>query len=179
MFPARYKGLLIALSVMVLLFGIGGYFGFRTSSEEPREAVMAFDSTAVVLIEFTDHSDQANNFQLARIDGDWERASDRSFTVDPERQASRLLEQFHFLPVKRDMGMIGLVGERFGLAPEKMAQITFVQGDGLSHTLNLGSSTFATGKVGAWTYVNVPDEKIVYAVEGLLTAELRPGSDSL
>ena len=48
-------------------YGIGGYFGFSTSSEEPREVVMAFDSTAVILIEFTDHSDPANNFHVDRI----------------------------------------------------------------------------------------------------------------
>jgi hypothetical protein len=29
--------------------------------------------------------------------------------------------------------------------------------------------------VGSWTYVNVPGEKQVYAVEGLLVGDLRAG----
>ena len=172
----RYKDLLIAASVMIVLFLVGGWFGFRTNSEEPRTHVMAFDSTTIVLIEFVDHADEKNNIQLMRVDGNWERVSERTLEWDPTEHAHALLRQFHFIPVKRDMGMIGLVGERFRLTPSLMGQISFVQGDGITHMLNLGSNTFAPGKAGAWTYVNVPDEKIVYAVEGILTARLRPGS---
>jgi hypothetical protein len=172
----RYKGLLIAASVMIVLFLIGGWFGFRTSYEEPRTQVMAFDSTSIVLIEFEDFSDQKNNLQLMRIDGNWERVSERTLEWDPTEHAQALLRQFHFIPVKRDMGMIGLVGDRFKLTNSAMCQISFIQGDGVTHTLNIGSNTFAPGKAGAWTYVNVPDEKIVYAVEGIFTARLRPGS---
>jgi hypothetical protein len=176
---ARHKGLVIALLAMVLLFGIGGWFGFRTGSTEPRSAVMAFDSNAVVLIEFIDFADPGNNLQLSRIDNGWERHSERTMAWPPQEQATHLLKDFHFLPVKRDMGMIGLVGERFDLTSSTMARITFVEENGLTHALNIGRSTFAPGRVGSWTYVNIPGDKLVYAVEGLLTARLRPGSAEL
>ncbi len=175
----RYKGLLIAAAVMILLFLIGGWFGFRTNSTEPRTHVMAFDTTTIVLIEFTDQADPTNNLQFTRQGRSWERTSERKIDWEATDHARALLQQFHYLPVKRDMGMIGLVGERFGLVPSVKCHISFVQADGIEHELNIGNNTFATGKVGAWTYVNVPGEKIVYAVEGLLTARLRPGSEDI
>ncbi len=172
---ARHKGLVIALVAMVLLFGIGGWFGFRTGSVEPRTHVMAFDTTTIVLIEFVDFPDRRNNVQLLRIDAGWERITERSFDLSPAEQAGRLLARFQLLPVKRDMGMIGLLGERYDLTPSTWSRISFIQADGITHSLYMGSTTFAPGKVGAWTYVNIPDDKVVYAVEGLLTADLRPG----
>jgi hypothetical protein len=175
----RYKAFLIAAGVMILLFVIGGKFGFRTASAEPRTHVMAFDTTTIILIEFVDFADRANNFELARVDNGWDRHAARTFPHTPGMQARELLHQFHDLPVKRDMGMIGLVGERFGLTSATWSRISFVQADAITHSLYLGNTTFAPGRVGAWTYVNVPDERIVYAVEGLLTAGLRPGSDDL
>lgn len=175
----RYKAFFIVAAVIILLFIIGGYFGFRTSSEAPRETVMAFDTTAIVLIEFVDFADRTNNIQLMRIDNSWERMAERQIDEFPSEQAKELLEQFHYLPVKRDMGMIGLVGERYELTPDTWSRISFIAVDGITHSLYMGRSTFAPGKVGSWTYVNVPDEKIVYAVEGLLTARLKPGSETL
>lgn len=176
---SRYKGLLISIVVFILLFLIGGWFGFRTNSTEPRTQVMAFDTTTIVLIEFTDQADPKNNLRFIRQGRSWERSSERQIEWDASEHARALLQQFHYLPVKRDMGMIGLVGERFGLVPSVKCHISFVQADGIEHALNIGNNTFATGKVGAWTYVNVPKEKIVYAVEGLLTARLRPGSEGV
>ena len=140
---------------------------------------MAFDTTTIVLIEFTDQADPNNDLRFTRKGRSWERTSKRPIEWEATDHAHALLQQFHLLPVKRDMGMIGLVGERFGLAPGVKCHISFVQADGIIHELNIGNNTFATGKVGAWTYVNVPKEKIVYAVEGLLTARLRPGSEGL
>jgi hypothetical protein len=78
--------------------------------------------------------------------------------------------------VKRDMGMIRLLGERYDLTDSSLARISFTRADGHVDALNLGSTTFAPGKVGAWTYVNVPGEREVYAVVGLLlTPPLRRG----
>jgi hypothetical protein len=76
------------------------------------------------------------------------------------------------------MGMIRLLGERYQLTDSTLCRITFIHVDGTEHSLNLGSTTFAPGKVGSWTYVNVPGEREVYSVEGLLTATLlKPASE--
>ncbi|MDQ3102120.1 MAG: hypothetical protein M3R08_12080 [Bacteroidota bacterium] len=176
----RYRALIIVASVIVLLFLIGGWFGFRSSSVKPRTMVNEFDPTAIISIQFTDHADPRNNIQLSRgANNEWNRNTDRSIEESADEQAAALLEEFHSLPVKRDMGMIGLIGERYELLPASSCQITFVEVDGSTHTINMGRTTFAPEKAGAWTYVNIPGDKVVYAVEGMLTARLRPGSDQL
>ena len=69
--------------------------------------------------------------------------------------------------------MIRLLADRYQLTDSTLCRITFTDLDGGERALNLGSSTFAPGKVGSWTYVNLPGEREVYSVEGLLTATLR------
>jgi hypothetical protein len=71
------------------------------------------------------------------------------------------------------MGMIRLLAERYQLTDSTLCRITFTELEGGQHALNLGCTTFAPGKVGSWTYVNVPGEREVYSAEGLLTATLR------
>jgi len=167
------KALLFAALGIVLLFGIGHYFGFSTNSKEPRTHVMELDTAEVVRIHFEDRADAQNDFLLRRENGSWQRTAPRTMDSSATAQANEMLARFRSLKVKRDMGMIRLLGERYFLTDSTLCRITFTEYDGHLQALNLGSSTFAPGKVGSWTYVNVPGEREVYSVEGMLTMGLR------
>lgn len=170
------KALLFAALGIVALFGIGHYFGFSTNSTEPRTYVIDLDTAAVVSIRFEDRSEAANDFTYDRIASGWVPRVPQHEALAATEHANVLLARFQRLKVKRDMGMILLLGERYFLTDSTLCRITFTEFDGKEHALNLGSSTFAPGKVGSWTYVNVPGEREVYAVEGLLTMGLRVGA---
>ncbi len=167
------KALFIAAAAIVLLFAIGHFLGYRTNSTEPRAYVTDLDTALVVAIHFEDRADAMNDFLLRRDPKGWERTAPRKADTSATAQAIALLGRFELLQVKRDMGMILLLGERYSLTDSTLCRITFTDLEGRSQALNLGSSTFAPGKVGSWTYVNVPGEREVYSVEGLLTATLR------
>jgi hypothetical protein len=167
------KALLFAALAIVVLFAVGHFMGYRTNSTEPRTYVIDLDTASVVGIHFEDRADAMNDFLLRRSSGGWERTAPRAVDSSATAQAIALLARFELLKVKRDMGMILLLGERYSLTDSTLCRITFTNVEGRSQALNLGSSTFAPGKVGSWTYVNVPDEREVYAVEGLLTMGLR------
>jgi hypothetical protein len=70
--------------------------------------------------------------------------------------------------VKRDMGLIRLVAKRHGLTETQWTSVTFRMTSGDPVSLRLGRSTFAPGKAGAWTYVHLPGDPHVYAVESVL-----------
>jgi urease beta subunit len=169
------KALLIAALAILLLFGIGHYFGFSTQSKEPRTHVMELDTAAVVRIHFEDRQEARNDFILVRESMDWQRRTTDGLVQRDAPLANELLQRFQLLKVKRDMGMIRLLGERYDLTDSTLARITFTHADGHTDALHLGSNTFAPGKVGAWTYVNVPGEREVYGVEGLLMPPLLHG----
>ena len=173
------KALIIAAFSIVLLFLIGERFGLRSNTREPLEYAMELDTAAVSTIRFEDLTHPRNGLLLHRSNANvgWTRSSLRTYGTPPGEQAGELLMRFHALKVKRDMGMIRLLGERYELTGNTLCRITFTTYDGDRRTLNLGSSTFAPGKTGAWTYVNIPGEREVYAVEGLLTDGLRTASE--
>jgi hypothetical protein len=174
------KALTVAAIVMVGLFAVADLFGLRTTEDEPRTWAIRLDTAAVIAIRFTDEADPDGAFALSRLPQGWQRqpawtGQGRRWTdtLPPDAQAAALLRTFERIPVKRDMGMIKLVGSRFGLAEGQRCTIAFEQADGTSQALDLGATTFAPGKAGAWTYVRVPEAPQVYAVEGLLTGDLR------
>lgn len=169
------KALFAAVLGIFALFLVGHFLGFRTNSTEPRTYVMDLDTAAVVSIHFEDRADAMNDFLLRRGADGWERTAPRAVDSSARAQAIILLGRFELLKVKRDMGMIRLLGERYFLTDSTLCRITFTDKEHRSQALNLGSSTFAPGKVGSWTYVNIPGEREVYAIEGLLSVGLRPG----
>lgn len=171
------KALLLAGVVLVLLFVVGDRFGMRTNSVEPRTFVMELDTSSIVRIGFQDRANSDHDLLLQRTPTGWTSESvGASAKADIDSLARELMGRFQRLKVKRDMGMIRLLGERYALTESTMCRITFTDAEGGEQALNMGSSTFAPGKVGAWTYVNVPGEKQVYAVEAALTKGLRPAA---
>lgn len=168
------KALIIAVLSIVALFLIGDFLSLRSNSTEPRTYVLDPDPATVVSIHFEDRADPMNDFLLRLDSNGWERTAPRALDTSATAQAHELLRRFELLKVKRDMGMIRLLGERYSLTDSTLCRITFTDVVGNTQALNIGSSTFAPGKVGAWTYVNIPGEKQVYAVEGLLMERLRP-----
>lgn len=171
------KALLLAGVVIVSLFVVGDRFGFRTNSVEPRTYVMELDTGAIVRIDFQDHAHPGHDILLQRTPAGWtSESAGPSSEADMDALARDLLARFQRLKVKRDMGMIRLLGERYALTDSTLCRIIFTDAEGGEQALNMGSSTFAPGKVGAWTYVNVPGEKQVYAVEAALTKGLRPSA---
>lgn len=168
------RSLLIAMVVMLLLVVIGDQFGLRTNSKEPLSYVMELDTATIALIQFEDRADPINDLLLERIGQGWEGEAAHERSSDASALAQQLLSRFQSLKVKRDMGMIKLLGERYFLTDSTLCRITFTSSNGMPVALNIGSSTFAPGKVGTWTYVNIPGEREVYSVEGLLTEGLRP-----
>lgn len=167
------KSLLIAAVVLLLLVFIGDRFGMRTNSKEPLTYVLELDTASVVRIEFEDRADPANDMHLDRLEQGWAGEAGHERNGDASAFANELLARFQKLKVKRDMGMIRLLGERYFLTDSALCRITFTSADASRTALNIGSSTFAPGKVGTWTYVNLPGEREVYSVEGLLTEGLR------
>jgi len=165
------KALLIAATAIALLFIIGGRLGFRSNARDPRLFVIELDTAAVVSIHFDDRRQPSNTRSWLRTPRGWQEAGTDG--GDGTREAVELLTRFQRVPVKRDMGMMLLLAERYDLTDTTLCRIRFVDVGGGEHALNLGSSTFAPGTVGSWTYVNVPGEKEVYAVEGLLAGHLR------
>ncbi len=170
---ASTRSLLIAAAVLVALFAIGRHFGFQAPVKEPRTWAMQLDTGAIITIRFEDRADHRNDLDLQRTGREWAWISAPDTVSSAAARASELLDLFREVKVKRDMGMIRLLGERYHLTDSTLCRITFIHVDGTEHALNLGSSTFAPGKAGSWTYVNVPGEKEVYAVEGLLAGALR------
>jgi len=167
------KALFLAAVLLLLLFLIGDHFGFRTNSKEPPTYVMELDTAKIIRIAFEDRATTNNGFALKRRNDGWERTDSADPGSGANALAKDLLIRFRSLKVKRDMGMIRLLGERYFLTDSTLCHVTFTENDDHIHALNLGSSTFAPGKVGSWTYVNVPGEREVYSVEGLLTMGLR------
>ena len=165
----QFRALVIAAVVLIALFFIGDQLGYRTNSREPRTHVMVLDTGAIVSINFEDRAEPANNLHYQRIGDEWPL----SISERQAPPATELLRRFQRIPVKREMGMIKLLGERYDLMDGTLCKFTFTSHDGREQVLHVGSSTFAPGKVGAWTYVNVPGEREVYAVEGLLLQGLR------
>jgi hypothetical protein len=175
---ASTRSLLIAAAVLVALFAIGKYFGFQAPVKEPRTWAMQLDTSAIITIRFEDRADHRNDLELKRTARAWHWTSGTDTLAPAAARALELLDLFREVKVKRDMGMIRLLGERYQLTDSTLCRITFIHVDGTEHSLNLGSTTFAPGKVGSWTYVNVPGEREVYSVEGLLTATLlKPASE--
>ncbi|MCU0320630.1 MAG: hypothetical protein MUE88_11225 [Flavobacteriales bacterium] len=170
---ASTRSLLIAAAVLVALFAIGKYFGFQAPVKEPRTWALQLDTAAIITIRFEDRADHGNDLELQRTGRAWHWISGTDTLAPAAARAAELLDLFREVKVKRDMGMIRLLGERYQLTDSTLCRITFITVEGTAQALNLGSTTFAPGKVGSWTYVNVPGEREVYAVEGLLTATLR------
>ena len=170
------KALIIAVVSIVALFLIGDFLGLRTNSTEPRTYVMDPDPATVVSIHFEDRADAMNDFLLRRGNNGWEHSAPRALDTSATALAYELLRRFELLKVKRDMGMIRLLGERYALTDSTLCRISFTDVDGNTQALNIGSSTFAPGKVGVWTYVNIPGEREVYAVEANLLEGLRPNA---
>jgi hypothetical protein len=172
------KALIIAVVSIVALFLVGHFLNLRTNSTEPRTYVMDPDPNTVISIHFEDRADPMNDFHLRKDSSGWEYTAPRALDTSATDLANALFDRFELLKVKRDMGMIRLLAERYALTDSTLCRITFTDADGTIQALNIGSTTFAPGKVGSWTYVNVPGEREVYAVEGLLTATLRkPASE--
>lgn len=167
------KALIIAALAIVLLFVLGDRFGLRTNSVEPLTYVLELDTASVVGIRFEDRHDPANDFSYLRQGAIWIHSAPSPLFTAVTNHANELLERFQRLKVKRDMGMIRLLGERYSLTDSTLCRITFIDVDGRTKDLNLGSNTFAPGKVGVWTYVNLPDAREVYAVEANLLEGLR------
>ncbi len=176
----QVKGLIIAAIALTMLFMIGHWFGFRSEGREPRTHVMRLDTAAVVSIHLEDRRSPMNDVHLNRDNmGGWTRTTSSVQALGPEAQAREMLTRFHHVEVKRTMGMIRLLAERYHLTEDELFRITFIGHDGGIDALNIGSDTFAPGEVGAWTYVNVPGEREVYAVEGLLLLGIRAMEDTL
>jgi hypothetical protein len=167
------RALLIAAGVILLLFAVGFHFGFRSNVKEPLTHAMELDTASVVQIRFEDRADRRNDLVLARTPAGWQWMEGDTTQWSADTLADELLLTFGNLRIKRTMGMIRLLAERYQLTDSSLARITFTDPEGNVNALDIGSNTFAPGKIGAWTYVRIPGEPEVYAVEGLLAQRLR------
>lgn len=177
------RAFLVAVGVIVLLFLIGDLFGHRSGRKEPRSVVIELDTSQVIRITWESRSYPQEYWDLERTGSDWkgqdqaqEQLNDPERFRSPGQLAATLLTQFRHVPVKREMGMIKLLEERYALTDATLDRISFTYTSGEIKSLDIGSTTFAPGKVGIWTYVNIPGEKEVYAVEGALAGAIRKGT---
>jgi hypothetical protein len=106
-------------------------------------------------------------WRIVRGDTAWrlEAASD---TLRVPREAMlEVLGPLSSLKVKRQVGTMDLVKDRYELSDTNAERLTIRFADGSAKELLVGRSTFSPK--GAWSHVNVPGEQEVYAVEGVLS----------
>ncbi|MEZ4740619.1 MAG: hypothetical protein R2818_14965 [Flavobacteriales bacterium] len=162
---ASTKAFLIVLASIVLLFVLADRFHFRSDPEEVRRSVIELDTAAVVAIHSTSQADPERDLHLFRSGGAWRYGNADSSSITAQNKALELLRTFQQLRVKRRMGSLLEFGDRFDLRSNTTRTLSFVDFDGKENSLNIGSSTFGQGKGIVWTYVHVPMDTKVYAVE--------------
>ena len=159
------RALVIALAVIIGLYFVADRFGMRSRDRTFREMAIALDTAAVT--SFKVHPKQLDG-KAIRFDRDpegWSLTFNDSVHRADNGAVRELLGRFTALRTKRFVGGILLVKDRYQLSDTARNLLTFDLVDGTHQELAIGSSTFAPGEQGAWTYVHVPGEMEVYAVD--------------
>lgn len=163
----RIRALLIVLAAMVLIWIIGDRFGMRAKERTYREVVLTLDTARVQAITVTSRRQGRIPLRFFRDGALW-RLTAGGDTFRVEREAFLdLLGPLGDLRVKREVGTMDLVKDRYDLTDTLAELLTIDLDGGERRELLVGKSTFSPK--APWSHVNVPGEKEVFAVVGKLS----------
>ncbi|MCB0794979.1 MAG: DUF4340 domain-containing protein [Flavobacteriales bacterium] len=164
------RALLIAVAVMATLYAITFLWGPRTKDRTYRDLVMRLDTAAVTSFSIRSASQAGSTFTFERDPNvQWIVSSgDQRHRADVQR-VNEVLSTCARMKVKRFVGYIDLVRDRYALADTLKDLILFHLVDGQEIAIEVGRNTFSPGEVGMWSYVKLPKENEVFAVESTLS----------
>lgn len=171
------RALVLVLLALAALYAISFLFGPRAKQRTFREVVMTLDTAAVVSITVRPAVLGHEALVMERRVGGWGlRFRDRTYHVDTAR-VRKVLGACAVMPVKRLAGHMDQVSGRYELTDSLMDHLEFQLVDGRTVGLHVGRSTFASGGMGMWSYVNVPGETEVFAVDNEISMIVEQGLD--
>lgn len=158
--------LVLAVVALLLLYGLSEWFGVSGKQRTFRAHVLQLDTAAVTAVRYEPRRSKGGEIRLARSGTEWTVAQgERTFPADA-RAVGTMLGHFALLRSERMAGSLDAVKEKRGLADSLAVPVTFTLADGSEKQLLVGQGSTASGH--EISYVNVPGEEEVYAVEGLL-----------
>lgn len=164
---ARLRALLIVIVSLVVIFFIGDHYGMRSKERTYREVVLEVDTAKITAIAMRPSRPGREAWRIVRGKTAWRLEAARDTLRVPNSAMLELLVPLSSLRVKRQVGTMDMVKDRYELSDTNVERLTILFGDGSAKELLVGRSTFSPK--GAWSHVNVPGEKEVFAVEGSLS----------
>ncbi len=163
----RMKALVAVVLVMALLWFVGDRFGMRAKERTFHDVVMELDTAQVRAFTISSARKGRTPMRFFRDGGLW-RLTAGTDTFRVERDAVLdVLGPLGGLRVKRQVGTMDLVKDRYDLSDTLCEHLEIELADGDRRELLVGASTFSPK--GPWSHVNVPGEQEVYAVDGKLS----------
>jgi hypothetical protein len=163
----RLRALLIVIASLIVIWFIGDHYGMRAKDRTYRDVVLAVDTARITAIEMRPGRRGREPWRIVRGDTAWRLEAQSDSLRVPREAMLELLGPLASLRVKRQVGTMDLVKDRYELSDTNAERLTIRFGDGSAKELLVGRSTFSPK--GAWSHVNVPGEQEVFAVEGVLS----------
>ncbi len=164
---ARTKALLIVVIALALIWFIGDHFGMCSKERTFHDVVMTIDTADVRSFTISAQRHDRIPMRFYRDGPVWRLAAGGD-TLRVERKAVQdVLGPLGDLRVKRLVGMMGLVKDRYELTDTLCERLTVELSNGETRELLVGKSTFSPKDT--WSHVSIPGEKEVFAIDGKLS----------
>lgn len=163
------RALLIAAGVLALLFLISDLWSPRAKDRSFREVVMTLDTAAVTGFSLFPSSLRPAELRFDRSPDGWMVSLDGIAHRADDERVREFLGGHAVMRSKRLTGFMDLVKERYDLTDSLRETAVFRLVDGGDRTVHYGRNTFAPGKVGMWSTINLPGEDEVFSVEGTMS----------
>ena len=164
---ARTKALVIVVVALLLLWFIGDRYGMRSKDRTYREVVLTLDTAQVKAIVIEPGGTLRPDVRVVREDRVWRLyAKTDTLRVD-NKYVLDVLAPLADMRVKRQVGTMDLVKDRYDLSDTLADRMVIELNDGSKNVLLIGKSTFSPK--GPWSHVNVAGEREVFAVDGKLS----------
>lgn len=162
----------ILLGVLVLLFGIWGYYYYTTQADQKiqianRQLLQNFSSSSVTALEITKNNTtvRLEKNSTSNQDGSWVIASQNSTPADP----AAVQEALSFLSgavIQNVVSQQGNETERYGFIADTQVQVVAYNDSSVLADIMIGN----TGSVPYTMYVKRNAESAVYLINGSSTA---------
>ncbi|MBL8003147.1 MAG: DUF4340 domain-containing protein [Flavobacteriales bacterium] len=163
----RLRALVIVVVALAVIWFIGDRYGMRAKDRSYRDAVLRIDTAEVIALGVVPGRVSRTPWRLERGRDAWRIVSpDDTFRVEREAVLELLAPLAH-MKVKRQVGTMDLVKDRYELGDTTAERLLITLRDGSSQELLVGKSTFSPK--GPWSHVNVPGEKEVFVIDGMLS----------
>lgn len=163
----RTKALLIVVAALALLWFIGDRFGMRSKERTFHDVVMTVDTASIEAFTISAQRKDFVPLRFFRQGNGW-RLVAAADTIRVENTAVEdVIGSLGDLRVKRLVGMMDLVKDRYDLTDTLYERLTLELADGEQRELLVGKSTFSPK--GPWSHVSIPGEKEVFAIDGKLS----------